>query len=339
MRAAVQYGPRDLRIEEVPEPVAGQGEIKVRIAYCGVCGTDPEIYEGTFGLMKTEGWPKGPKIEGHEGCGTIVDVGPGCRQGYRVGQRVAMNFRASCGACWYCRNRMEHFCTDVSIATGAFAEYAVYKESCIYPLPDDLGMERAALLEPLSVVVHVVDLAEIQPGRSVAILGAGTLGLMLVQLAVRAGAAKVLVSEPVAAKRELALRFGADVAVDPTSEDVVAAGRRLTDGRGFGTVIEASGNMRAAAHALTLADKCATVVWAAVYPDEATVAVNPFHMYATEMTIRAVNVSPYSFPRAMELLPKLDLDPIITGIRPLAELDEVLRTFRRTPSIKTLIAP
>jgi (R,R)-butanediol dehydrogenase/meso-butanediol dehydrogenase/diacetyl reductase/L-iditol 2-dehydrogenase len=234
---------------------------------------------------------------------------------------------------------MEHFCTDVSIATGAFAEYAVYKESCVYPLPDSLSMERGALLEPLSVVVHTIDLADIQPGRAVAISGGGTLGLMLVQLAIRAGAAKVLVSEPVAAKRELALRFGADVVVDPLTEDVVAAGRQLTDGRGFGTVIEASGNLRAAETALALAGNGATVVWAAVYPDEATVPVNPFHMYATEMTIRAVNVSPYSFPRAMELLPKLDLEPIVTDIHPLAELDEVLRTFREQPRIKTLIAP
>ena len=338
MRAAVQHGPRDLRIEEVAEPACGHGEIKVKVTYCGVCGTDPEIYEGTFGLMKTAGWPKGPKTEGHEACGTIAELGPGCRQGYQVGQRVAMNFRAACGACWYCRNKMEHFCTDVSIATGAFAEYAVYKESCVYPLPDALSMERGALLEPLSVVVHTIDLADIQPGRAVAISGAGTLGLMLVQVAIRAGATKVLVSEPVAAKRELALRFGADVAIDPTSEDLVAAGRQLTDGRGFGTVIEASGNLRAAEQALTLAGNGATVVWAAVYPDEATVAVNPFHMYATEMTIRAVNVSPYSFPRAMELLPKLDLEPIVTSIRPLAELDDVLRTFRTNPSIKTLIA-
>lgn len=339
MRAAVHYGPRDLRIEEVPEPVVGPGEIKVKVVYCGVCGTDPEIYEGTFGLMKTERWPKGPKIEGHEACGLIAELGPGVRQGYQVGQRVAMNFRASCGACWYCRNKQENFCTDVSMATGAFAEYAVYKESCVYPLPDSLSMERAALLEPVSVVVHAIDLADIQPGRAVAISGAGTLGLLLVQLAIRAGATKVLVSEPLAAKRELALGFGADVAVDPLTEDVDAAGRQLTDGRGFGTVIEASGNLRAAELALALAGKGATVVWAAVYPDEATVPVNPFHLYATEMTIRAVNVSPYSFPRAVELLSKLDLAPLISGIYPLTELDEVLRTFRGSPRIKTLIAP
>ena len=84
--------------------------------------------------MKTAGWPKGPKIEGHEASGTIVALGSEVKQGYPVGQRVAMNFRSSCGACYYCRNKMEHFCEHVSMASGAFAEYAVYKESAIYPL-------------------------------------------------------------------------------------------------------------------------------------------------------------------------------------------------------------
>ncbi len=339
MRAGVQYGPRDVRVEDVPEPPTGPDEIKVKIAYCGVCGTDPEIYEGDFGLMKTEGWPKGPKIEGHEASGMIVELGSAVQQGYAVGQRVAMNFRSSCGACYYCRNRMEHFCEHVSIASGAFAEYAVYKESCIYALPDHVSMEEGALLEPVSVAVHATDLADIQPGRSVAILGAGTIGLLMVQLALRAGAARVLVSEPVAEKRALALSFGADVAVDPRTEDVLAAGLELTDGRGFGTVIEASGSLGVAQQAVGMADKCGTVLWMAVYPDEATIPINPFHLYANELTIRSVNVSPYAFPRSVQLLPKLQLQPLITEIRPLAELPKVLATFRKSGSIKTLIRP
>jgi len=339
MKAAVQYGPGDVRVEDVPEPQPGSDEVKVKIEYCGVCGSDLEIFAGTFGLMKTDGWPKGPKIEGHEASGTIVALGGEVKQGYSVGQRVAMNFRCSCGACHYCRNKMEHFCEHVTMASGAFAEYAVYKESAVYPLADAVSFERGALLEPLTVALHVTDLAGIKTGSSVAISGGGTIGLLTIQMAVRSGAAPLMVSEPVATKRELAMRFGADAAVDPLSDDLVARGMGLTQGRGFDTVIECSGNLRAATQALDLVGKCGTVVWAGVYPDEAAIPVKPFDMYASELTIKSAMVSPYSFPRALSLLPKLDLEPIVTHTYALDDIVEAFEHHRKGQAIKTLIRP
>jgi len=339
MKAAVQYGPGDVRVEDIAEPQPGPDEVKVKIEYCGVCGSDLEIFAGTFGLMKTDGWPKGPKIEGHEASGTIVALGSEVIQGYHVGQRVAMNFRSSCGACHYCRNMMEHFCEHVTMGSGAFAEYAVYKESAIFPLADDISFERGALLEPLTVALHVTDLAGIKTGSSVAISGGGTIGLLTIQMAVRSGAAPLMVSEPVAGKRELALRFGADAAVDPMSDDLVARGMELTQGRGFDTVIEASGNLRAATQALELVGKRGTVVWAGVYPDEATIPVNPFDMYAGELTIKSAMVSPYSFPRSLSLLPKLDLEPIVTHTYALSDIVEAFENHKKGQAIKTLIRP
>ena len=210
MKAAIQYAPFDVRVENVPEPKPGPGEIKVKIAYCGVCGTDPEIFDGSFGLMKTPEWPKGPFTYGHEASGVIAELGDGLVQGYQVGQRVAMNFRSYCGGCYYCRNKMEHMCEHVSPAGGAFAEYAIYKESAIYPIPDELSLEHGALLEPTTVALHAVDLANIAPGKTVAISGAGTIGLLILEIALRAGAAKVMVSDPIPGKRRLAERLGAD---------------------------------------------------------------------------------------------------------------------------------
>jgi L-iditol 2-dehydrogenase len=339
MKAAVQYGPGDVRVEEIPEPQPGLDEVKVKIEYCGVCGTDLEIFAGSFGLMKTEGWPKGPKIEGHEASGTIVALGSEVKQGYHVGQRVAMNFRSSCGACYYCRNKMEHFCEHVAMGSGAFAEYAVYKESAIYPLANYISFAKGALLEPLTVALHVTDLAEIKTGSSVAISGAGTIGLLAIQLAARSGAAPLMVSEPVAGKRELAMRFGADATVDPLVGDLVAAGMELTQGRGFDTVIEASGNLRAAAQALELVGRCGTVVWAGVYPYEATIPVNPFDLYARELTIKSAMVSPYSFPRSVNLLPKLDLEAIVTHTYALDDIVEAFENHKKGQAIKTLIRP
>lgn len=339
MKAAVQYAPHDVRVEDVPEPTPGPGEIKVRIAYAGVCGTDPEVYEGRFALMKTPGWPKGPKIEGHEASGFIEEIGPGCIQGYRVGQRVAMNFRSPCGTCYHCRAGMEHFCDNVALAGGSFAEYALYKEAAIYALPIEVDLKIGALLEPTSVALHTIDLAGVRTGSSVAISGAGPIGLLALQLALRSGAATVLVSEPMEPKRRLAERLGATHTIDPLAEDIEAVALELTGGRGFDVVIDASGNLKAAAQALQIAAPRATVVWAAIYPDDVPVPVNAFLMYLKELTIRSVSLSPYSFPRALALLPHLDLEPLISEIRPLVDLPEILRTHKTSGAIKTLIQP
>jgi 2-desacetyl-2-hydroxyethyl bacteriochlorophyllide A dehydrogenase len=336
MKAAVLKAIGVLKVEDVPEPQPEADQIKVKIAYCGLCGTDPEILEGRFGLRKD---PLVPSINGHEASGTIVALGSNVQQGYKVGQRVAMNFRCACGACYYCRNKMEHFCQNASRATGAFAEYAIYKEGAIYLLPDNISMEHGALLEPVSVALHAIDTANIHPGSFVAISGAGPIGLLLLQLAVRSGATRIMVSEPVAMKRQLAQKMGADVVVDPLKENVEEIGAKLTDGRGFDAVLEASGNLGAAKQAFMLAGKCGTIVWVSVYPKDAEVAVKPFHMFANELTIHSTLISPYSFPRSLNLLPKLDLAPLISDIIPLSDITKAFELHKKGNSIKILIKP
>ena len=248
MKAARTYGPFDIRVDDIPEPTPGPGEVKVKIAYCGICGSDPEIYEGTFSLLKAPWWPKAPvPRRGHEASGVITELGPDLLGDWKVGQRVAMNFRKYCGGCYYCRNKMEQFCEHVKSYEAGFAEYALYDESCLYPLPDDVSLERGAMLEPVTIAVHAVDQGNIAPGKSVAISGAGTIGLLVQQLAMKAGAARVLVSDPMPEKREFAKRFGADWTIDPLKEDLVTVGRGLMDGRGFDTVFECSGNFGAVA--------------------------------------------------------------------------------------------
>lgn len=340
MKAAVIKSTGLFEVQDVPEPPTGPEMVKVKIKYCGICGTDPEILEDRFGLMK--GRPKregaaGPAVIGHEAAGTIEEVGSNCKQGYKAGQRVAMNFRSSCGACYYCRNKMEHFCTNPTGASGSYAEHAVYNEAAIYPIADDMSFEHGALLEPVSIAVHTMDQANIIPGRSVAISGAGPIGLLALQLALKAGAARVMVSEPQVNKREIAKKLGADITVDPTREDIVKIGKEFNEGRGFDTVIEASGNLGAAKQDIMLADKGGTVVWAAVYAYDQEITVNPFYMYANELTIRSVFVAPYAFPRSLALLPKLELDPLITDIYPLEKIQEAFENHKKGTSIKTLI--
>jgi (R,R)-butanediol dehydrogenase/meso-butanediol dehydrogenase/diacetyl reductase/L-iditol 2-dehydrogenase len=234
---------------------------------------------------------------------------------------------------------MEHFCRRGSGASGSFAEFAVYPESAVYILPDDISLEIGALLEPVSIAVHTIDIANIRPGGTVAISGAGPIGLLCLEVALKAGAARALVSEPVAEKRALAKKLGADVTVDPFNENLEEIGKKLTEGRGFDTVIEASGNVKAARQAINLADNCGTIVWAAVYPKDMEIGVPAFYMYAKELTIRSVFVSPYCFPRAFNLLSKLELKPLITDIVPLKDIMRAFELHKKGKSIKILVQP
>lgn len=339
MKAAVLrgIGLSNLNVEDVPEPQTGPDEVKVKIAYCGLCGTDPENIEGRFGLIPPEAYEK-PQMLGHEASGTIVAVGSNIKS-YKVGQRVACDFKGACGKCYYCRNQMEHFCQDQARASGSFAEYAVYPESAIYALPDDISLEAGCFIEPVSVAIHAIDIAGVRPSSTVAISGAGPIGLLCLQVALKAGAARVMVSEPVAGKRDVAKKLGSDVTADPYKENLKEIGQKLTEGRGFDTVIEASSDLAAAKLAINLAGKCGTVVWAAVYPVEAEIGVPPFTMYAKELSIRSVFVSPYCFPRALTLLPKLDIKTLITNIIPLRDIKKAFELHETRKPIKILIQP
>jgi 2-desacetyl-2-hydroxyethyl bacteriochlorophyllide A dehydrogenase len=339
MKAALTYAPFDVRVEEVPEPVPGPGEVKVKIAYCGICGTDPDIYDGTFGLLKAPWWPKPPFTTGHEASGVIAELGPGLVGDWRVGQRVAMNFRTYCGKCYYCRSMKEQFCEHITSYEAGFAEYALYGEAALYPLPDDVSLERGAMLEPVTIALHAVDQGNISPGKTVAICGGGTIGLLVQQIAIRAGAARVLMSDPMPEKRDTAKKLGADWTVDPLLDDLVTVGRGLTDGRGFDTVFECSGKLAAVTQSVGLADKCGTVVWVGVYPEEAEVPVNPYGMFANELTIRSSILAPFVFPRALKLLSKLDLEPMISEIVPLADIAKALADRKTSTAIKILVKP
>ena len=206
MKAAVMVSPGQVEVQDVPEPQIAPDQIKVKIAYCGICGSELHAFQPEFQTGKpTFRGPMraGPRIMGHEASGVIVEVGSATRAGYKVGQRVAMDFRCYCGSCYYCRNKKQHFCERVTPASGAYAEYAVYKEDAIYPLPDDVTLEQGALLEPVAVAVHTVDIAAPQPGSTMAILGGGPIGMLILEVARKAGAARILMSEPVAGRREL----------------------------------------------------------------------------------------------------------------------------------------
>jgi len=322
MKAAVFYGKHNIRVQEMQEVPLGPKDVRIAIAYCGVCGTDIHIYEGDPGAAPVTP----PNILGHEMSGIVVETGADVTQ-VKAGNRVAVDPNEMCGQCYYCRNAMGHFCTHMTgygtTARGGFAEYLIVPEKQVYQLPDHLPLQHAALSETVSCCVHGIDLCKISAGQTVLVLGAGPIGLIMLQLAKLAGAAHIIVSEPTAQKRELALKLGADKAVDPTREDLAGI---LTAYPNVDCVIECVGSLKTMTQAVALAGRGAVVMFFGLTTPNAELVVKPYEVFAKELHITASFINPYTFVRAITLLAeeKINVRDIISLELPLGD---ILRVF------------
>ena len=184
----------------------------------------------------------------------------------------------------------------------------------------------------------MLDRAQLKIGDSVIITGGGPIGLLILQLAIKAGAAKVLVSELIAEKRNLARQLGADVVVDPLNENLLEIANKFTGGKGFNVCIEAAGIPAIARQLILLAEGCGTVVWVGTYPSGVDASVPLDYMYSKELNIHSVRLAPYSFSRAAEMLPKLDLRPLIT-VFPLSEVRKAFAAHKAGKDAKILLQP
>ena len=339
MRAAVFQGPNDIAVCDVPDPVPGPTEVVIRVAACGICGTDLRIAEGQYHARY-------PLIPGHEFCGEVVALGSDI--GYlSVGQRVSVNPNNPCRRCAYCLRGKFHLC-EASTACGvtydgAFAELCKVPAHLALKLPEaDLPMEHWALMEPVSCCLHGVDVAGIVPGDSVVILGGGSIGLILLQLVRLSGSSCIVVSEPSAAKRALAVQLGADYALDPLAlgADFPRAVHDLTRG-GADVVIEAAGLSATASAALQLTRRGGTVLFFGVCPPDLQIPFNPHDVFHHELTIRGSYTNPLTDSRALSLLGsgRVQVGPLITHRFPLPELPAALDAIRRGETVKALVIP
>lgn len=334
MKAAVWKKKKVLEVDDVPEQEVGPEDVKIKVEYTAICGSDPHIVDGKLPVS----YP--PRIMGHEISGTIVELGEQANtKGLKVGDRVTGNPVRYCGVCDYCRNGLEHYCLKLAafFPPGTMAESVVWHEQQVFKLPDSVSFEEGCLAEPVSVCMRGIDLSDIREGSSVAILGLGGIGQILLQLALLAGASKVMVADPVESKRNIALEMGADLAFDHLSEDMWATTMKVTANRGFDTVIEASGNLDSAKSAIDMVGKAGTMVYFAVYHMNFELPIKPLDLYSREITVRGVFMSPYLFPRTLALLPRLKLKPLVSKIYPLDEVVEAFEEQKRGQNIKILI--
>jgi threonine dehydrogenase-like Zn-dependent dehydrogenase len=334
MLKATFTAPYEIMIDEAPVPEPGPGDALVKVAACGICGTDLKINEGHYlGSL--------PITPGHEFAGVIEALGDAVTH-LSVGDLVAVNPNLPCHRCTFCRRGTPHLCENAQAVgvtrPGGFAEYCSVPAVLLVPVPGDLPLRFAAMMEPVSCCLHGVDLACIKPGDSVLLLGGGSIGLILLQLARTAGAAFTAVSEPNPAKRELALSLGADVAVEPGDIDEVATSLA---GGGANVVIECAGLAEVAKQTLELVRPGGTALLFGVCPPDEEIGIEPYDIFHREITIRGCYTNPFTDTRSLSLLNsgRVLVEPLISHAFPIDKVAEGIEAVREGATIKAQVVP
>ncbi|MER8184549.1 zinc-dependent alcohol dehydrogenase family protein [Kitasatospora sp. NPDC094015] len=329
MKAVVISSPGVLGIETVDDPTPGPGEVVVEVAACGLCGTDLHILEGEFA-------PSLPLVPGHEFAGEVVALGAGV-SGLVVGDRVAVDPSLYCHECHYCRLGRDNLCERYAAigvtAPGAAAQYALAPAANCVRLPEHVDVRDAALIEPLSCAVRGYDVLRTRIGASVLVYGSGTMGLMMLELAKRTGAASVDVVDVNAERLATAGRLGCS--------RTAARAEEFDQPRGWDVVIDATGNEQAIQDALGRVGRGGTFLQFGVAPYAARAVIEPYRIYNQEITITGSMAVLHSFERAAALFATGVLDPgvFISDRFPLVDYGTALDRFRAGLGRKILVAP
>lgn len=334
VNAAVLHGPRDLRVERAAAPPPGPGEVLVRVAVVGLCGTDYRIWTGDRRVDY-------PRVMGHEFVGRVEAVGAGV-EAPRPGARVAVVPNYSCGRCALCREGNWNVCprrTAIGIdVDGAFAELVRVPARCCREVPTALPDDTAALAEPLAVVTRAVGRGAPRPGESAAVVGAGSLGLLALQVLAARGA-RVLAVGRTRRRLDLAARLGAADTHAVVEGDLAGAARRFSGREGVDLVVETAGTPEAVNHALELVRPGGRVVLTGL-PHEPT-PVHFFQVVRQEISIIGSMIYQDEFGEALDLLAsgRVDVGPLVTHRFPLDAIDRAFAAHQDPASIKVLVAP
>lgn len=322
MKALVLNGLNDLSVTNLPDQPLGPNDVRIKVAYSGICGSDRHIIDGNLGAASTY-----PFVMGHEMSGTILELGKNATiRGLKVGDKVTGSPAYYCGTCDMCRSGKESFCEQFlsHIPIGTMADTIVWNEQQIYKLPEEVDLKEGCLTEPVAAALRGIQRSDLVPGNTICIFGMGPIGLLQVQLARLAGASKIMAVDVVDSKLELAKQFGADITVNAMNDSALDVGLECSDDRGFDSVIDATGVPSVVEEAFYLVARGGTLNCFAVYPMD---YMFPFHLatgYFKEITIRSTFFYPYLFPRAIALLPRLQLTPLISKI---FDLDDGVKAF------------
>ena len=343
MQAAVLHGREDVRIEQVPVPSAAPGELIVRVGAALTCGTDLKVFRRGYHARMIQP----PALFGHELAGTVVEAGGGVAD-FKTGDRVVALNSAPCGECYFCLRHQENLCDDLLFNNGAYAEYIripariVAKNTLL--VPDHVPLEHAALTEPLACAVHGFVDSQARPGDTVAIIGGGPLGLMILHVAALAGCETIALVRH-AGQAEAAKHLGAAHVVQSRSiKQAIERTRALTPGnRGVDIAIEAVGIPEAWEEAIELVRKGGTVNFFGGPPAKSRVSLDTNRIHYNDITMRATfHHTPAICRKALDLIAggRFEASAFITGHAHLYELNRVFeKLMNRDGEIKTAIVP
>jgi len=330
MRVATWHGETRFTLDDVPDPAPGPGQVLISVHTAGICGSDIHATQGLFPVTP-------PRVMGHEYSGVVVDVGKGAPRRL-VGRPVACEPNYGCGRCAECRDGRQSQCASC-VRVGGFAERAVLPARCVHPLPEGLDPATAALAEPAACCLAGLEMFQMPRNATVLVIGGGVMGLLTLALARARGAARAILSDPIASRRERARRLGADVVVDPTREELKAVVAQLTDGRGVDLACEAVGVPDLVAQAVALTRPRGFVQLVGVCPVGSRLPADLYDVHFRELTIRGAYGRGTAFRRALALLPKLGVEDLLTARFPLERITEAFAHATAGHGIKTAITP
>ncbi len=335
MKAAMWYGRNDVRVEEVADPVVAPGTVKVKVKWCGICGSDlHEFLGGPIFIPADKPHPlsgeKAPVVLGHEFSGEVVEVGPGVTK-VSVGDRVIVEPMRVCSPaakddmCPACREGLYNLCSRLGFhglcgGGGGFAEYTVFFEEFIHAIPESLSYEDAALVEPMAVALQSLRQGDFKIGQNAIVLGAGPIGLCTIEMLKAAGAEKIFVVQRKSIRQEYALQHGADRVFDPNECDVVEEVQALTGGVGVDVAFETTGAEQGLQLAVDSVKYAGTVVVTSIW--EKPISINLNSIVLTEKKLVGTIAYRHQFPAVIKLLSdgRIDTNGLITKKIPLEDI-------------------
>jgi (R,R)-butanediol dehydrogenase/meso-butanediol dehydrogenase/diacetyl reductase len=341
MKVVAFAGPERMEVRDIGEPEAGPGEVVVEVAYCGVCGSDLHEYASQAPSLRAAGMFQ--PVMGHEFTGIVSAVGLGV-DSISLGDPVVVHPGGPCGTCYFCDSGAANLCAE-QIGTGyrkqgAYAERVVVRSDQALGLPDASWLDRAALTEPLAVALHSLSRGALQAGETVFVAGGGPIGLLTVLAAKQKAAGRIIVSEPTESRRELALRIGADEAVDPAKVASVQV-RELTGGLGCDLAVECVGIAATMDDCLASTRRGGRIVVAGAF--EQPYSVNLLNLLLLEHSIAGTFGYASEFEEARHLIVSgaVDVSPLISRVVSLHELSSVFveLTTDRGRDQKVLVRP
>jgi 2-desacetyl-2-hydroxyethyl bacteriochlorophyllide A dehydrogenase len=336
VKAAYYQARRRLDVREVPDPQPGPDEVLVRVAACGICGTDQHIYEGDF-------FPSYPLVGGHELAGQVVALGPqSVETVVREGDRVAVDPSLFCGSCFFCQRAQGNHCLNWNAIgvtrDGGFAEYVVAPTANVYPV-GEMPYEVAAFIEPISCVVYGLQRLRIPVGANALIYGAGPIGLLMLQLVAHGGASTVAVVDLNEDKLKLARSLGAHEVVPggPGADEALKTISPL----GFDVVIDCTGVPAVVEHMFTHVRKNGKLMFFGVNPPDALISISPYDVYQKDLEIYGSFALRYTFHDAFALLESgaIDVQPLLSDRFPIERFPEALALAGSGDAFKVQIQP